>query len=286
MKSTPVTTAIIMAGGYGSRMMPVTAAVQKELLPLGNRPIIDYVVNDCVGAGITRIIFTVRPGSHGLQDYFLGNDELDDALRRLGKAKILAQLKAIRHQATFEFVEQPASAGYGSAIPIQVAAPHLPRGESVIVCSGDDVIWHRDGAPETAALLQTHQAAGGIGTLTALKKPSSELSQYGVLSLKHHNGHNYLKDFVEKPAPGTEPSNLINLSKYVVTPDLLPYIMEVTPDKKSGEYFITDAILNASRDRPIAVHQATGTYLDTGNPISWLQANLEVTGNHSGKNMI
>src|SRR6185295_2492811 len=101
------TTAVIFAAGTGTRMLPITAAVQKELLPIGNRPVIDYIVTDLVAAGITRIIFVIRPGQTGLKDYYHGNESLKRNLQRLGKSEAIALLDKIHHQATFEFIEQP-----------------------------------------------------------------------------------------------------------------------------------------------------------------------------------
>jgi UTP--glucose-1-phosphate uridylyltransferase len=111
------TTAVIFAAGIGTRMLPVTSAVQKELLPILNRPVVDYTVEDCLKAGITRFIFVIRPGATGLKDYYLGNEQLEAGLKRLGKTEALKLLDRIHTKATFEFVEQPESAGYGTAIP-------------------------------------------------------------------------------------------------------------------------------------------------------------------------
>jgi UTP--glucose-1-phosphate uridylyltransferase len=271
-----VTTAVIFASGGGSRMLPVTSAVQKELLPILNRPVIDYVVSDVITAGITHVIFVVRPESRGLQDYYLGNASLERQLARLGKTAAIQELKDLHGRATFSFVDQPEHAGYGTAVPLMVAAPHLPNDEAVFVTAGDDFIWHADGASETAALIKTFESDDAQGAMMAISSHEDQLHRYGVLATHKANGHEYLNRIVEKPEPGTAPSNLINISKYIVGPRMLPYLDQLKPDPKSGELLITDAIQMAAADLPVVIHQAGGEYLDSGTTASWLRANLVV----------
>jgi UTP-glucose-1-phosphate uridylyltransferase len=161
------TTAVIFAAGTGTRMLPVTSAVQKELLPIVNRPVIDYVVSDLVAAGVKRIIFVTRPGARGLQDYYVGNDQLKRALERLGKTEALAQLDKIHREATFEFIEQPENAGYGTAIPLQIALPTLSANETIIACGGDDFVWHSDGSSEMTRFIETFRAMLPLISLTS-----------------------------------------------------------------------------------------------------------------------
>ncbi len=270
-----LTTAVIMASGYGTRMLPVTAAVQKELLPLLNRPVIDYVVADCVAAGISRILFVVRPGSHGLQDYYQGVADLEDHLQRFNKTEALELLKGTHSQAQFEFIEQPVSAGYGTAVPLRVARPHLPKDEAVAICYGDDFIYHADGTSELASLAAAFNSyPTAAGAVSGLERPEEELSRYGVLKTKRVGERELLEDLVEKPAPGHAPSNLINLGKYIATPTLLDYVEELTPDKTSGELYLTDAVLATAKEHAVVVHHSQGQHLDTGNQASWLKANL------------
>jgi UTP--glucose-1-phosphate uridylyltransferase len=271
-----VNTAVIFAAGFGSRMLPVTSAVQKELLPILDRPIVDYVVSDCIAAGITDIIFVIRPNSHGLQDFYTGNSVLEGHLTRFGKDKDLARLKQIHSQATYTFVEQRADAGYGTAVPLQVAADHLPEDEAFIVCGSDDFMWRTDGGSDLKDLVETFKASDAAGAIMTIEKTEEELHKYGVLDIQERDGHEYLQALVEKPAPGHAPSNLINISKYIMTPKLLKYVMEVKPDEKSGELYITDAVQNAAKENPIVIQRAQGQFLDGGGVAGWLEANIVV----------
>ncbi|MDF2460978.1 MAG: UTP-glucose-phosphate uridylyltransferase, UTP--glucose-phosphate uridylyltransferase [Candidatus Saccharibacteria bacterium] len=270
-----VTTAVIFAAGFGSRMLPVTSAVQKELLPILDRPIVDYVVADCVAAGITDIIFVIRAGAHGIQDFYTGNAVLEGHLERFKKEKDLANLKRIHSQATYTFVEQRSDAGYGTAIPLQLAAEHLPDDEAFIVCGADDFMWRTDGS-DLKDLVDTFQQSQAAGAIMTLEKPDDELPKYGVLEIEEKDGREYLKGIVEKPKAGEAPSNHINISKYVMTPAILEYIMKIEKDEASGEFLLTDGVQAAAKDQPIVVQQAAGKFLDGGSVASWLEANLTV----------
>ncbi len=271
-----ISTAIITAAGFGSRMLPVTAAVQKELLPILNRPIIDYVVADCVAAGITRVIFVISHGSHGLQDYYLGNPSLEHHLTRYHKAEALAALHAAHSQAKFEFIEQPESDRYGTAVPIQVALPLLKNGEGVFIGDGDTFSWHANGQSEIARLVESFHATNAAGAITGLKRPAEELARYGVLDVEDRGGARFLRGLIEKPAPGQAPSDLINISKYILTPQLFGYVKNVQRNPTSGEFYFTDAMHSAAANHPIVVHEATGKLLDAGSVTGWLEANLTV----------
>jgi UTP--glucose-1-phosphate uridylyltransferase len=270
------TTAVIFAAGSGSRMLPISAAVQKELMPILNRPVIDYIVTDLVAAGISRIIFVIRPGATGLKDYYLGNAAYEATLERLGKTAAVTALANIHHQATFEFIEQPDTAGYGTAIPLRTALPLLNPAEPVLVCGGDDFVWRTDGGSEMADFIETYLKSGAEGALMSLELPEAKLSKYGVLATQEDGGVSYLADIVEKPAAGQAPSRLVNISKYILSGAQRAAAGTVQPRAEVGESYITDAILSTIGEHPIAIHRISGTFLDTGNPASWLHANQVV----------
>jgi UTP--glucose-1-phosphate uridylyltransferase len=270
------TTAVIFAAGSGTRFLPVTSAVQKELLPILNRPVVDYVVSDLLAAGITRIIFIIRPGQTGLKDFYLGSAEYESTLQRLGKTADIEKLAALHARAAFEFVEQPADAGYGTAVPLRLALPLLDAAEPVIVCTGDDFIWHSDGTSETAAFIDTYLGSGAAGALMSLELPEESLGSYGVLATAADGGVDYLTDIVEKPAPGAAPSRLVNVSKYIMSGAQREYVNSVQPRPEVGETYLTDAIVMSLAEHKYAIHRVSGQYLDTGNVNNWLQANNTV----------
>jgi UTP--glucose-1-phosphate uridylyltransferase len=272
------TTAVIFAAGYGTRMLPITSAVQKELLPIGNRPVIDYVVSDCVAAGVTRIIFVVRPHQTGLKDYYLGNADLEHNLTRLGKTAALTTLKEVHNQAKFEFIEQPSSAGYGTAVPLQTALPLLTSNEPVLVCGGDDFVWCHDGSSEIARFIDTFAGSQATGAIMSLELPANQLSSYGVLTTKASGASTVLTRISEKPMETSSGPGLVNISKYILGSQLLGYVRRVTPDESHHESLLTDAVNAAAVDHEIVVHTISGQYLDTGSPKNWLRANNVVAG--------
>ena len=270
------TTAVIFAAGIGTRMLPITAAVQKELLPIGDRPVIDYIVSDLVAAGITKIIIVIRPGQTGLKDYFLGNAGLESQLRRLGKTAALEQLARIHAQAEFVFVEQSEAAGYGTAIPLQVALPLLDPTQPVVVCGGDDLVWHPDGASEMQAFIKTYAHSGAEGAIMGLDLVDDELSQFGIITSQTGEAGEYLTDILEKPTPGQTPSRLANVSKYILNGAIRDYIQAVQPRAENSESYIIDGIVASSQSHKIIIHHISGAYLDTGTLASWYKANQVV----------
>lgn len=265
------TTAVIFAAGFGTRLLPITSAVQKELLPIGTRPIIDFVVADCVAAGITRIIFIVRPGQRGLRDYYEGNEALERQLTRFNKVEALEQLQRIHHQAKFEFVEQPESSRYGTAIPMQAALPHLDTNETVLVCGGDDMVWHADGTSEMTRFITAFERSHARGALMGLYLPPEQLGDYGVLETSPNGGEERLIAIHEKPQHITKPG-YANISKYILDVDTWKYAQDIQP-RSNGESYLTDVLTRAAEQQNILVHKVTGTYLDTGTPKRWLEAN-------------
>lgn len=266
-----ITKAIIPVAGWGTRRLPVTKSIEKCMLPIGNRPLVDYVVQDCVAAGITEIFFVVSEGSTQLQSYYGTNTALEAYLRANGKD---ASLPLVQPPAdvTFHYVTQPTDGKYGTAIPVALTVPHIADGESVVVLMGDDFIYNADGSSEVARLL-TATPAGGSAMLCA-DVPRSELGRYGVVETTEAN--EYVR-IVEHPDPARAPSTLINISKYVMNYDLLKRVEAYAATEQQGEYYIIDPMNEYVRaGSAITVLPAQGEYLDGGTLQGWLYANQVV----------
>lgn len=149
---------------------------------------------------------------------------------------------------------------------------------------GDDFVFHKDASRSATQDMidsfKTQQADSGQQAVTALvtcvRRSRSELSQYGVVAVKKHNGRSQLIDLIEKPTPGNEPSNLTNISKYILTPQIFDIIENQSPNPQNNELYLTDSILQLSKTSPVLVHEPEGIYLDGGNIMSWLEANLTI----------
>jgi UTP--glucose-1-phosphate uridylyltransferase len=262
--------AIITAGGWGTRRLPITKAIDKSMLPIGNRPIVDYVVEDCLKAGITEIIFIVSEGSSQLQSYYGRNKALEDYLRDNGKDDELKQVLPLGG-ITFHYVEQPNNNKYGTAIPISLAVKKHDLKDGAVVLMGDDFVYHEDGQSEVAKLIEE---AGQESSLLGVEVDIKRTHIYGVHRVSKEGN---LQSIVEKPKAGTAPSNLINISKYVMSQKLLNYIVTYCEEDIDGEYMITEPINRYCKDGGIIkVVHATGQYLDGGTLEGWLEANRTV----------
>lgn len=268
-----ITKAIIPVAGWGTRRLPITKTIEKCMLPVGNRPIVDYVVQDCIAAGINEIIFVVSEQSAQLQDYYRSNIPLNDYLIRNSKEDklpLIAPLRGIK----LHFVTQPSTGKYGTAVPVALAADYVAEGESVVVVMGDDCIYNTDGSSEIKRLLDgTPEGENGI---LGVVVNDEYVPRYGFIDT---NENNELIRIVEHPDP--EPERFIkNVSKYVFNYSMLSAIKRyVKEDNLAGEYGIFDPFeKELSGGHIMKLVPAVGTYLDAGNVESWFHANGVVLG--------
>ncbi len=265
---TMITKAIIPVAGWGTRRLPVTKAIEKCMLPVGNRPIVDYVVQDCISAGITDIYFVVGEQSTQLHDFYRNNVELNDYLRRNGKENFLPMIAPPKVR--IHYVVQSSYGKYGTSIPVALAYEAMGKpDESVVVLMGDDCIYNADGSSEVKRLIDA--TPEGECAMLGVEVEHDLVSSYGVLAL--NEVHEFVK-IVEKPTVDEAPSNLINVSKYVLNPMTLQAIYAHAQTSQVGEYYITDPINQAvSKGTRVKVIPATGKYLDAGTLEGWLAAN-------------
>lgn len=262
--------AIITAGGWGTRRLPITKAIDKSMLPIGNRPIVDYVVEDCIKAGVTEIIFIVSQGSSQLQSYYGRNKDLEEYLQKNGKYNELKQILPLK-EITFHYIEQPNNNKYGTAIPVSLAVKKYDFSDGAVVLMGDDFVYHKNGKSEVENLVKE---VSGESSLLGVKVNINRTHIYGVHRVSKDGN---LESIVEKPKTGTAPSNLINVSKYFMSKNLLDCINNYCDEDVVGEYMITEPINRCCKDGGIIkVVQASGQYLDGGTLKGWLEANNTV----------
>lgn len=267
-----VTKAIIPVAGWGTRRLPITKTIEKCMLPIGNRPLVDYVVQDCLKAGINDIYFIVGEQSNQLQEYYRSNIPLNDYLRRNGKSDALP-LVAPLAGVTFHYITQPSYGKYGTAVPVALAAPYMNEGESVVVLMGDDFVWNSDGSSEVARLLEA--TPDGECGLLAARIPQQDVGKYGVIESDEEGNY---RRIVDQPQPDEAPSDLINISKYVLTKAVIDRAANLPP-AHNGEYQLPDAINEyVAGGGTVKVVPAQGEYLDGGSVEGWLHANNVVVG--------
>ncbi len=272
--------AVITSAGFGTRFLPVTKTIQKEMLPVLNRPLVDYVVEDCVKAGIEEIIFVVSEHNKQLKHFYSENVRLKGYLDRMHKSEMYPAIERLHTQAHFTFVHQSDSELYGTGTPVKLVQEYVKDEDAFLVFMGDDFVFNADGTSEAARMIETFTKSGAKGLATCIAKPTEVLHKYGIAEVQLKNSFNFLTNLIEKPAPGTAPSNLANISKYIFTQEIFSILEKQQVNPASGELYITDSVLELAKKTDVVIHTPTGQYLDGGYLAGWLKANLLVAQNN------
>ncbi|NCU38484.1 hypothetical protein EOL96_05525 [Candidatus Saccharibacteria bacterium] len=266
-----ITKAIIPVAGWGTRRLPITKSIEKCMLPVGNRPVVDYIVQDCIAAGITDIYFVVSERSEQVRDFYRTNIDLNDYLKRSGKTDTLSIVSPPK--VSLHYVVQSSYGKYGTAIPPSLVFRELAEGEPVIVVGGDDFIYNPKGESSVRRLIEAVTDTGGAIYGAPVE---GDISRYGVIAMDEKGS---FEGIVEKPQPGEEPSHLINISQYALPYEAMRAIYEYAKTEKSGEYLITDAVNRyVAQGGKMKVVETDGAYLDCGTVEGWLMANQVVLG--------
>ena len=268
--------AIIPVAGMGTRFLPATKAQPKEMLPVVDKPVIQYIVEEAVAAGIEEIIFVTAFGKRAIEDHFDRNFELEYRLEQKHKDKELEQVQAVGKLAKFAFVRQQKPLGDGHAI--LAAAPFVGDDEPVAVLFGDDIITGK--VPAIGQLIKAyekyHDPIVAIQTV-----PKDKVSSYGVISGNEVEDRIWQVDsFVEKPKPAEAPSNLAAVGRYVITPDIMRLLATQEPGK-DGEIRLADAFASFLKERrPMYACRFEGNRYDCGNKLQFIIAQIELGLEH------
>ena len=265
-----VTKAIFPVAGLGTRFLPATKSIPKEIMTLVDRPLIQYAIDEARAAGITEFIFVTSRGKGALEDYFDHSPQLEETLRAKGKDEQLEMLEATNMDSgAIAYIRQHRALGLGHAV---WCARRLLLDEPFAVILPDDVI-----AAETPCLQQmveAHEKTGG-NMVAAMEVPDSKTSSYGILDVKEDmDSVVSVKAMVEKPAPGTAPSNLAVIGRYILTPDVMDHLHEMKTGA-GGEIQLTDAIAEEiSRSDNVYGYRFKGQRFDCGSKAGFLQATV------------
>ncbi|WP_050698351.1 UTP--glucose-1-phosphate uridylyltransferase GalU [Anaeromassilibacillus senegalensis] len=271
-----VTKAVIPAAGLGTRVLPATKSMPKEMLPIVDKPAIQYIVEEAVHSGITDILIITNRGKGLIEDHFDRVPELEARLTSGGpeKEKILKEIVDISHMANIYFVRQKETRGLGHAVN---CARSFVGNEPFAVLYGDDVIIGED--PACAQLIRAYEEFG-LGVLGVKEVTAEAITKYS--SLKVDNIHdNYYKctDMVEKPTPDKIMSLFSILGRCILTPDIFD-ILDSTSPGAGGEIQLTDAMGTMARSKGMVAVDFTGTRYDMGNKLGIMQASVEVALKH------
>lgn len=264
---------IITIAGFGTRFLPASKAVPKEMIPIAGKPLIQYHVEGLVAAGIREIIVVARDNSDVVQDHFSPNLELREHLRESGKLGLLEEMERVDRMADIVFVRQPEELPYGNATPALAARNWLTPGEPFYYMFGDDIVMGE--VPIPRQVLHTFNETEPAAVLAVQEVPDEETHLYGCVELKP-GSENEMTRIVEKPAPGTAPSNLVQIGHFVFTTDIFD-VLDGLETGKGGELWLADAVDRlASRSR-VVVHPIDGMWMAAGDPLRQLKASVEVS---------
>ncbi len=272
-----VSKAVIPAAGFGTRFLPQTKAMPKEMLPIVDKPVIQYVVEEAVEAGIQDVIIVTGANKRAIEDHFDAPDEdLIKNLRQGGKEHLIVEIKKISEMANFIYVRQKGP--YGNATPIRSAA-HLIENEPFLVLFGDEfVIAEPPRAQQLIATFEKYNAPvlGGM-----IKDREQDYDRYGYVAGEEvERGVWKVKELIEKPGKNNAPSNLAIVANYLLTPDILS-VLEAQKPGKGGEYYLPEAINELAHKMPVfAIEIQNARYYDTGNRLEYMKTATELALKH------
>ncbi|TMF07556.1 MAG: UTP--glucose-1-phosphate uridylyltransferase [Chloroflexi bacterium] len=261
--------AVILAAGYGTRLLPATKAVPKEMLPLVDRPVIHYIVEEALAAGLDQIIMVTNVSKTAIEGYFDRDFELESVLESGQKQALLAAVKKPA-EVSIVYVHQKERLGNGHAVTI---TRDVIGDEPFAVFFPDDVILHD--VPAIGQLIDVFQRFGHT-VLAVQQVPREDVVQYGVIDPRALEARLHeVRGVVEKPPVDEAPSNLATVGRFVVTPEIFEVLAE-TPPGRSGEIWLMDAFDRLIARQPVYAYEYEGLRFDTGRPLGLLQASLHL----------
>ena len=265
-----VRTVVVPAGGLGTRFLPATKAMPKEMVPVGDRPSIQWGIEEAVASGIERAVIITAPGKELIKAHFSPDPDLEATLEARGSADLAQRVREISQLCRMEFVEQPQPLGLGHAV--WCASSHVRGEEAIGVMLPDDLFA---GTPPLLGQLIEVYLRERCTVLALRRCPKEEISRYGVAAVEGEGPVYRVLDVVEKPAPEDAPSDLALMGRYVLTADVLAEL-ETTSAGAGGEIQLTDAIRRLTPQGKVVGLEFTGQLLDVGTLESWLSTNAEI----------
>jgi UTP--glucose-1-phosphate uridylyltransferase len=270
--------AVIPAAGFGTRFLPQTKALPKEMLPIVDKPVIQYVVEEAVNSGIEDIVIVTGALKRAIEDHFdVPNADLIQNLEAGNKQALLEATRKVSDLANFIYVRQKGL--YGNGTPVLAAEPVI-EDEAFAVLWGDEFIYSTP--PRLAQMMEVYEKYGGVVISGVKIENKEDLKRYGIADIEPVSGNvSKIKAIVEKPDPENAPSNLATHGAYIVPPSIFPALKSLKPTK-GGEIWLTDAI-NLLRDDGVpiyAVEIENGKYYDTGNKLEYMKTAVDLALQH------
>lgn len=273
---------VIPAAGFGTRFLPQTKAMPKEMLPIVDKPVIQYVVEEAVKSSVEDVIIVTGYSKRTIEDHFdIPNADLINNLKQGNKEHLLEEIGKISEMANFIYVRQKGA--YGNGTPVLCAEP-IVGSEPFAIMWGDEFIYSTP--PRLLQMIQAWEKYGGVMISGVRIEEKQHLNRYGIADIEHVEGQVYkIKTIVEKPEPDKAPSNLATHGAYIVPPEIIPALKGLKPGK-GGEIWLVDAI-NELQKHGVPIYACEikdGKYFDTGNKLEYMKTIVEFALHHSGIN--
>lgn len=278
LRNPQIRKAVIPAAGFGTRFLPQTKAMPKEMLPVVDKPVIQYVVEEAVNSGIEDVVIVTGASKRAIEDHFdIVNADLANNLIAGKKEKLLSEIEKISELANFIYIRQKGP--YGNATPVLSAEPAIGS-ESFAVMWGDEFIWSEP--PRLRQMIEVWKKYGGVVISGVRIETRDHLSRYGIADLEPVEGNVYkIKKIVEKPIPDEAPSNLATHGAYILPPEIFAALRSLKPGK-GGERWLVDGI-NILREEGFPIYACeikNSKYYDTGNKLEYLKTVIEFALRH------
>lgn len=277
-----ITKAVFPAAGFGTRFLPATKSQPKEMLPIVDKPVIQYLVEEAVASGIKEIILVTGRGKRAIEDHFDVSWELETALHKKGDRKLLEEIRKISRLAEFIYVRQPEPLGDGDAI---LHAKKILKNEPFLIMFGDSIMDSE--IPAAAQLMKAFEKTQKT-VIGVTQVPDEDISNYGIVEMintgwkKSNQSKTFeIKQMVEKPSIKKAPSNLAIVGKYIVTPEIFD-ALERADAQDGKELRLIDGLRELQKTQKIYGHILDGTFYDTGDKFGMLKATLHYALKHDG----
>ncbi len=266
--------AVLPAAGFGTRFLPATKVVPKELLPIVDKPTIQYIMEEVVAAGIEQVVLITGREKGSIEDHFDISVELENHLKKKKKEDLLKIVQEISEMVTLVSVRQKEPLGLGHAV---LCARKVVGNEPFAVLLGDDLIDAE--VPCIKQMIDVYEEMDGA-VIAIQRVPESETHLYGIIQGKKVRDRIYsIDDMIEKPEPGAAPSNLAIIGRYILPPEIFDRLEKVEPDSK-GEIQLTNGLKDLAKERPVFGYEFIGDRYDAGDKLGYLQANIALGLKH------
>jgi len=266
--------AVIAAAGYGTRFLPATKNQPKEMLPIIDKPIIHYLVEEAVNSGIKEIIIVTRSGQGIMEDYFDSHVELEHMLDVNGKIELLEKIRQIPLLANFIYVRQKKNYPYGNGTPLLTVKDLIDKDERFVYMFGDDLVLSE--IPCTRQIIDYSDKKNGAPVVAVQEVPKSEVSRYGIWKLAK-GSNDRVENAVEKPKPQDAPSNLAQFGRFILNHEIIDILAENFKKNKLGmdnELWLIDGIIEYAGKNPVYAARIKGEWMTTGDPLRYMKTQV------------